>query len=52
MEAIVDITDIQKKFLDDYLKKSKDKIDDFMTAPEDMGTITVLEYEDLGWLES
>ena len=51
MEALVNITDIQKKFLDDYLKRSKDKIDDFLTGPEEEGVIKVLEYEDTGWLE-
>ena len=51
MEAIVNITDIQKKFLDDYLKKSKSKRDDFFMGPEDLGLIKVLEYEDVGWLE-
>jgi hypothetical protein len=51
MEAVIDITDIQKKFLDDYLKKSKDKLYDFMHVPVGMGIMTVLEYEDIGWLE-
>lgn len=51
MEATVNITDIQKKFLDDYLKKSKDKLNDFLMGSEDLGVIKVLEDEDSGWLE-
>ena len=51
IEATVNITDIQKKYLDDYLKKSKNKLDDFLMGSEDLGVIKVLEFEDLGWLE-
>ena len=49
MTVAVNITDGQKKFLDDYLKRSGDKLDDFLTGFED--PINVLEYEDMGWLE-
>ena len=51
MEAIVNVTNVQKKFLNDYLRRSKDKLDDFLMGPEDSGVIKVLEDEDAGWLE-
>ena len=49
MTVNVNITRVQKKFLDDYLKRSGDKLNDFLTGYEE--PLNVLEYEGIGWVE-